>query len=259
MMHGVVWSIRVVAIDIPEGEKELVCIYAKLLRTVDGDWKERGVGYVQVLEHETTKKQRLLMRRDKVWKMCANFYPELPQGELKSFPGMDRCYHFGTLCDCADYTPAPEHFCIRFKTQADADSFATAYQAALQANATAATATAGTTETETETEPTTAAATTATAAAAATDEKDDKEGKGEGEGDDEADAATDDAASDDVEAALAKVDVKTAAAATTTTTTTTAAEEGPAKADDDTNKEEEEQQQQQQEQGEKKASDGDTK
>lgn len=37
------------------------------------EWKEKGVGPVKFLKHKETKKIRLLMRRDKTLKICANF------------------------------------------------------------------------------------------------------------------------------------------------------------------------------------------
>jgi Ran-binding protein 1 len=36
------------------------------------EWKERGTGDVRLLENKETKKVRLLMRRDKTLKPCAN-------------------------------------------------------------------------------------------------------------------------------------------------------------------------------------------
>jgi len=39
---------------------------AKLFRLVDGEWKERGIGDVKILKHKTSKKIRLLMRREQV-------------------------------------------------------------------------------------------------------------------------------------------------------------------------------------------------
>lgn len=49
---------------------------AKLFR-FDSDateWKERGTGDVRFLAHKQTKKVRLVMRRDKTLKVCANHY-----------------------------------------------------------------------------------------------------------------------------------------------------------------------------------------
>ena len=38
------------------------------------EWKERGTGDVKFLKHKVTAKIRLLMRRDKTHKICANHY-----------------------------------------------------------------------------------------------------------------------------------------------------------------------------------------
>ena len=38
------------------------------------EWKERGTGDVRLLKHRENKKTRLVMRRDKTLKVCANHY-----------------------------------------------------------------------------------------------------------------------------------------------------------------------------------------
>ena len=38
------------------------------------EWKERGTGDVKFLKHKGSGKIRLLMRRDKTHKICANHY-----------------------------------------------------------------------------------------------------------------------------------------------------------------------------------------
>ena len=38
------------------------------------DWKERGTGDVRLLKHKENQKTRLVMRRDKTLKVCANHY-----------------------------------------------------------------------------------------------------------------------------------------------------------------------------------------
>lgn len=39
-----------------------------------GEWKERGTGDVRLLKHKETAKVRLVMRREKTLKVCANHY-----------------------------------------------------------------------------------------------------------------------------------------------------------------------------------------
>lgn len=41
------------------------------------EWKERGTGDVRLLKHRENGKTRLVMRRDKTLKVCANHYGEL--------------------------------------------------------------------------------------------------------------------------------------------------------------------------------------
>lgn len=47
---------------------------AKLFRfdKAANEWKERGTGDVRLLQHRDTLKIRLVMRRDKTLKVCAN-------------------------------------------------------------------------------------------------------------------------------------------------------------------------------------------
>lgn len=49
---------------------------AKLFRfdKENSEWKERGTGDVKFLKHKENKKTRLVMRRDKTLKVCANHY-----------------------------------------------------------------------------------------------------------------------------------------------------------------------------------------
>jgi Ran-binding protein 1 len=41
-------------------------------------WKERGTGDVKLLKHKESGKVRLVMRRDKTLKVCANHYSTSP-------------------------------------------------------------------------------------------------------------------------------------------------------------------------------------
>ncbi|KAG8193069.1 hypothetical protein JTE90_017821 [Oedothorax gibbosus] len=61
-----------------ENEDTLFKMRAKLYRydTVDDppEWKERGTGEIKILKHKTEDYVRILMRRDKTLKICANHY-----------------------------------------------------------------------------------------------------------------------------------------------------------------------------------------
>lgn len=52
----------------------IACRRAKLFRfdKEAGEWKERGTGELKMLQHHETKKIRIVMRRDKTLKICAN-------------------------------------------------------------------------------------------------------------------------------------------------------------------------------------------
>ena len=62
-----------------EQEEQVFKMRAKLFR-FDRDskeWKERGTGDVRLLKHKENAKTRLVMRRDKTLKVCANHYGTL--------------------------------------------------------------------------------------------------------------------------------------------------------------------------------------
>lgn len=59
-----------------ESEEQLFKMRAKLFRFVkeSSEWKERGTGDVRLLRHKENSRTRLVMRRDKTLKVCANHY-----------------------------------------------------------------------------------------------------------------------------------------------------------------------------------------
>lgn len=70
-----------------ESEEQLFKLRAKLFKFVkeSSEWKERGTGDVRLLKHKESGKTRLVMRRDKTLKVCANHYGMLH----KDFPHVE--------------------------------------------------------------------------------------------------------------------------------------------------------------------------
>ncbi|KAL5487805.1 SBP1 [Sanghuangporus weigelae] len=119
-----------------EDEDALFKMRAKLFRfdSGEGAWKERGTGDVRLLKHKETKKVRLVMRRDKTLKVCAN---HLIISEMRLQPniGSDRSWVWKVPADYADGAPVPETLAIRFANAENANSFKEAFEDAQRNNA----------------------------------------------------------------------------------------------------------------------------
>ncbi|KAI9594314.1 RanBP1 domain-containing protein [Syncephalis fuscata] len=107
-----------------EDEDVLFKMRAKLFR-FDKDskeWKERGTGDVRILEHRDTKKVRLVMRRDKTLKLCAN-HAIMPDMSLAPNVGSDRSWVWSVAADMSEGTPNAETLAIRFGNAENANLF----------------------------------------------------------------------------------------------------------------------------------------
>jgi len=153
-----------------EDEEVQFKMRAKLFR-FDSDateWKERGTGDVRFLAHKQTKKVRLVMRRDKTLKVCANHYIT-PDMRLQPNIGSDRSWVWKVAADVSEGAPTAETLAIRFANSENAGLFKTSFEAAQKQNADiAAGGAAPATESVTATETTPA---TTTEATPATEEK----------------------------------------------------------------------------------------
>jgi Ran-binding protein 1 len=94
------------------------------------EWKERGTGDVRLLKHKDNGKTRLVMRRDKTLKVCANHYgmvereshamniclPMLVVPDMKLSPnvGSDRSWVWNAAADVSEGEPEPQTLAIRF-------------------------------------------------------------------------------------------------------------------------------------------------
>ena len=119
-----------------EDEEPLFKMRAKLFRfdKEAKEWKERGTGDVRLLEHKQTNKVRLVMRRDKTLKVCANHYVT---SDMKLSPnvGSDRSWVYNVAADVADGEPTAETLAIRFANSDNAQAFKTAFESAQDKNA----------------------------------------------------------------------------------------------------------------------------
>jgi len=114
-----------------EDEETLFKMRAKLFR-FDKDskqWKERGTGDVKFLQHKKSKRVRVLMRREKTLKVCANHYI-LPVFKLQENVGSDRSWVWTCPNDFADEEPKEEVFAIRFANTENAQKFKTKFEEA---------------------------------------------------------------------------------------------------------------------------------
>lgn len=118
--------------EVKTGEEDEEVLYvhrAKLYRFCEGEWKERGLGDVKLLRHCTTRRTRVLMRREQVLKICLN-HGVTQELELKPMEGAKGCAWVWHADDFADGSSKHEQFAIRFKTAADADGFKIVFDSA---------------------------------------------------------------------------------------------------------------------------------
>ncbi|KAL5341541.1 RanBP1 domain-containing protein [Aspergillus crustosus] len=118
-----------------ELEEQAFKMRAKLFR-FDRDskeWKERGTGDVRLLKHKETGKTRLVMRRDKTLKVCANHYIG---SEMKLSPnvGSDRSWVWNAGADVSEGEPEAATLAIRFANSENANLFKDAFEKAREEN-----------------------------------------------------------------------------------------------------------------------------
>uniref|UniRef100_A0A2K5K3Y8 E3 SUMO-protein ligase RanBP2 n=1 Tax=Colobus angolensis palliatus TaxID=336983 RepID=A0A2K5K3Y8_COLAP len=113
-------------VEVSSGEENEQVVFshrAKLYRYDKdvGQWKERGIGDIKILQNYDNKQVRIVMRRDQVLKLCAN-HRITPDMTLQNMKGTERVWVW-TACDFADGERKVEFLAVRFKLQDVADSF----------------------------------------------------------------------------------------------------------------------------------------
>ncbi|KAJ2455018.1 Ran GTPase binding protein Sbp1 [Coemansia sp. RSA 2336] len=118
-----------------EDEDAIFKMRAKLFRfdTEGNEWKERGTGDVKLLKHKETGKIRLLMRRDKTLKVCANHYIT-DDMVLSPNVGSDRSWVWNVAADLVDDEAERQLLAIRFGNSENANKFKEAFDDARKSN-----------------------------------------------------------------------------------------------------------------------------
>ncbi|EFX03190.1 ran-specific GTPase-activating protein [Grosmannia clavigera kw1407] len=111
-----------------ESEEQAFKMRAKLFKFVreSSEWKERGTGDVRLLKHKENGKTRLVMRRDKTLKVCANHYI-LPEMKLSPNVGSDRSWVWNATADVSEGEPEAVTLAIRFANPENANLFKDAF------------------------------------------------------------------------------------------------------------------------------------
>ncbi|ODO08923.1 ran-binding protein 1 [Cryptococcus wingfieldii CBS 7118] len=119
-----------------EDEESTFKMRAKLFRFHKDttEWKERGTGDVRLLKHKTTNKVRLVMRRDKTLKVCANHIIG-PEMKLSPNVGSDRSWVYNVAADYTEGEASAETLAIRFGNSENANLFKDAFEKAQTHNA----------------------------------------------------------------------------------------------------------------------------
>jgi len=118
-----------------ELEEQTFKMRAKLFKFVreTNEWKERGTGDVRLLKHKENGKTRLVMRRDKTLKVCANHYV-VPDMKLSPNVGSDRSWVWNAAADVSEGEPEAQTLAIRFANSENANLFKEAFIKAQQDN-----------------------------------------------------------------------------------------------------------------------------
>jgi len=126
-----------------EDEAVIFKLRSKLFRfdSESTEWKERGTGEARLLQHKDTHKIRLVMRREKTLKVCAN---HLISADMRLQPniGSDRSWVWKVAADYSEDPPTSETLAIRFANPDYAAQFKKAFEDARVNNANLASSTA---------------------------------------------------------------------------------------------------------------------
>nr|XP_022912233.1 ran-specific GTPase-activating protein-like [Onthophagus taurus] len=110
-----------------ENEEVLLVTRARVYRFVakedePREWVERGTGELKILHDTVNNSARVVMRRDKIFKVCANHFIT-PTMELKPCFGSDKAFHYVVAGDFTFETLRTECFAFKFRNSECANQF----------------------------------------------------------------------------------------------------------------------------------------
>ncbi|KAF9433820.1 single stranded nucleic acid binding protein [Entomortierella beljakovae] len=131
--------VKLEAVQVKTHEEEETVVFktrAQLFRFVkeSNEWKERGTGDARFLQHNESKKIRLLMRRDQTHKICANHYVTAEMA-LTPNVGSDRSWVWNVAADSSDDSEGPQTLAIRLANSEAAAVFKEEFEKAQKNNA----------------------------------------------------------------------------------------------------------------------------
>nr|XP_043889627.1 E3 SUMO-protein ligase RanBP2 isoform X2 [Solea senegalensis] len=114
-------------VEISTGEENELIVFshrAKLYRYDKdlGQWKERGIGDLKILQNYDTKRVRLIMRRDQVLKICANHWITAAM-KLEPMKGAEKAWVWSAMDFAEEGEGNIEQLAVRFKLLDTANVF----------------------------------------------------------------------------------------------------------------------------------------
>lgn len=125
-------------VEVKTGEDDEIELYksrARLYRYAHEcdppEWKERGTGDIRILKHKANNTCRIVMRREKTMRLCAN-HSLHPWMELLKHSANEKAWVWKTYADFADEVKKPETLAVRFSTVEKAQLWKKEFNKALQ-------------------------------------------------------------------------------------------------------------------------------
>ncbi|KAI2638288.1 hypothetical protein GGS21DRAFT_488999 [Xylaria nigripes] len=118
-----------------ESEEQVFSMRCKMFRFVQEsrEWKERGTGPLRLLKHKENGKIRLVMRRDKTLKVCANHYIT-PDMKIARMSTSDRAWLWNVGADVSEGEPEAITVSVRLANADNAQLFKEAWLKAQKEN-----------------------------------------------------------------------------------------------------------------------------